>query len=153
MVESEIARVDALLRQLVGKRRHLKHEINARFAPILRLPPEMLSEISNKCLSSNVWDDDFRFISPLIFGKVCSSWRSIAFSTPRLWSSMQLNDERDDLRPALVEQWLQRSRKMPLSIYAVSHLISPSPTEVAIFHVIARNAERWFYVAFDLSLP
>ena len=66
---------------------------------------------------------------------------------------MQLNDERDDLRPALVEQWLQRSRKMPLSIYAVSHLISPSPTEVGIFHVIARYAERWFCVAFDLSLP
>ena len=150
-LESEITRVNALLRQLVQNCVPLKREINSRFVPILQLPPEILGEIFNECLSSNIWDDEDISMSPLVFGRVCSSWRKFAFSMPRLWSSIQLNlDEKSSLRPALVEEWLLRSGKMPLSIYVICRLISPSPTVLAVLDVLTRNAERWSCIALDL---
>ncbi|KIM76288.1 hypothetical protein PILCRDRAFT_24370, partial [Piloderma croceum F 1598] len=57
----------------------------ALVAPISCLPHEVLSEIF-LC-----YNDSFSsFRRPLRLGSVCSRWRTIALSTPRLWTSFVL---------------------------------------------------------------
>jgi hypothetical protein len=58
--------------KLVQQRIHLKRDINARSSPILRLPPEICSEIFVSYLSDNAWLGDGRaypFRSPVISGR------------------------------------------------------------------------------------
>ena len=57
--------------------------------------------------------------APMLMAQVCSSWRSIALSTPRLWNSMSVRG-RDGMvlasQSALISTWLGRSATLPLSI-------------------------------------
>lgn len=152
-LESEITRVEALLRQLEQKRIPLKQEINRCHAPIFQFPPEITSEFFVDYLAANhdFWNSPLRFVSPLLLGKVCHSWRQLAWSTPALWSSMKLNlDLRID--PAMIEQWLVRSNRMPLSIYAFfsidEQLEFPHVREA--LEVIAQYSMQWAHIVFHL---
>lgn len=150
-LQSETAYVQTLLHSLVQSQYHLKRELNARSAPILQLPPELLSEIFIIYASGSVWSEWIRrHRSPLILGKVCNSWRELAWSIPKLWSSIWLELWRNK-DPALVDQWLVRSGKLPLSICASLHS-STSLAVVAVLDVVARHAERWFRVIFNIPL-
>ncbi|KIL67068.1 hypothetical protein M378DRAFT_53677, partial [Amanita muscaria Koide BX008] len=69
------------------------HTFNSN--PIQRLCPEILTEIFTFCLPDvpkNLWQ--LEHISsrnaPLVLCSVCSSWRSLAISTPRLWQTLHL---------------------------------------------------------------
>lgn len=155
-LESEITRVQSLLRHLEQRRLHMKREINDQ-SLILRLPPEITSEIFVSCLSDHSWEDtvDNYFLPrtqasmPLMFGRICSTWRDIAWSTPTLWCSVELDlDELVD--PVLVDQWLTRSGTLPLSICAWVQSDVPNPSVVAIMDIIARRSDRWRNVAFEL---
>jgi F-box-like len=158
-LDSEIARVTALLRQLRQKRTPLKREINAH-STVLRLPPEILSEIFVTYLATNgvdfVHQSWMRLTitnSPLLFGRVCRAWREIAWSTPSLWCSMRLpNLQKKKLDFVLVDGWLKRSGSLPLSICAALPSDNSSPIIVAIMDVIAKYSERWQNVHFELPL-
>ncbi|KAJ7625283.1 hypothetical protein DFH06DRAFT_1229042 [Mycena polygramma] len=88
--------------------------------PILTLPVEITSQIFVYCLPDS---DDARDVSPLdaplVLGRVCSTWRNIALSTPQLWTFLSLSIDRNAYSPTLfsaLKQWLLRSRNFPLSI-------------------------------------
>ncbi|KAM6500114.1 hypothetical protein JOM56_003128, partial [Amanita muscaria] len=57
--------------------------------PIQRLCPDILAEIFAFCLPYAPWQFDHRWSrnAPLPLCSVCSSWRFLAISTPRLWQT------------------------------------------------------------------
>ncbi|KAJ6508386.1 hypothetical protein C8R45DRAFT_441359 [Mycena sanguinolenta] len=123
----EIARIDAQIAQLREKRALLQEPVDAHKALIssMRLiPQDILQEIFISCLPTkhNALIDHNE--APLLLGRINRHWRQIAYSTPRLWSSIHiplsgylsappnilLESER------FIGAWLQRSAPCPLSV-------------------------------------
>ncbi|KAJ7457441.1 hypothetical protein FB451DRAFT_1274899 [Mycena latifolia] len=134
----ELARIDAqidemkiAIRQLKTMRASLNAEIEAHRAlisPMRRVPQDILLEIFFACLPTthNALIDPLE--APMLFGRICASWRSVAYSTPNLWSSLHIPalpssnwlstvpaDLEDELAK-VVETWLDRSATCPLSV-------------------------------------
>src|SRR6266446_10289361 len=93
-----------------------------------RLSPEIMSEIFISCTPLMTYDPeevDFqRDISiTLILPSVCRLWRSIAHSTPALWTSFRIYLPSRDFpqRMQQAKQWLSRSGQLPLSIQIHNH--------------------------------
>ncbi|KAJ7890374.1 hypothetical protein B0H13DRAFT_2531188 [Mycena leptocephala] len=62
-------------------------------AGIERLPPENLAEIFTLCLPSGRWASYDPNIekAPWVLAHVCSHWRAVALSTPRLWRTLDVD--------------------------------------------------------------
>jgi hypothetical protein len=79
-LDAEIAHF-VLSEQLKEKGAFLRHQINQLCAPVLRLPPEISSEIFLAYLPQyNLKPQKEPALTPLIFGSVCSDWRNQAWS-------------------------------------------------------------------------
>ncbi|TDL25755.1 hypothetical protein BD410DRAFT_606757 [Rickenella mellea] len=88
-----------------------------------KLPPEIWGDIFLACLPTYTSFSPKN--APTVFTRVCSSWRCIALSSPRLWSNIGLPGPTSVLNSRmvyLVEQWLDLSRTCALTIDF--HLIS-----------------------------
>jgi F-box-like len=152
----KLAQLDALLERLTMKRYDLKRKINRFHSPIVRqLPPDVISTVFEFCLPDFADFQRFPFnvdlCSPLSLGAICSYWREIAWSTPRLWSSLVVFPKR---HTAIVQEWLARSGQLPLSIRILSHFYKPMPRHPAISalaDIINQYSNRWF--DFDLCIP
>ncbi|KIK61790.1 hypothetical protein GYMLUDRAFT_42838 [Collybiopsis luxurians FD-317 M1] len=118
-LESEARRIQDLLEASKG---YIEAH-QALISPIRQLPSEILGEIFVWCLPMDL-KYSVRSLkqAPLIFTSICRAWRSIALSTPRLWSSLHiylpphLTSDVFSQRKAGISLWLQRSRTLPLSI-------------------------------------
>src|ERR1700683_838801 len=127
-IDCEIARLKDSAGELQHKRAALltyTKNHTALVAPVRCLPPEILSEIFLHCMDPRWFGPEYNFHEnprldkmPLLLGEICSRWRSIALSTPRLWASFSLS-----IRPKylnsdveLAKTWLSRSGTCPLSI-------------------------------------
>lgn len=115
------------------------------------LPIELWSEIFHHCLPAHSHSRLRSSDAPLVLLRVCSSWSSIALSTPRLWSSIRIFLEDGfqwDPLPIL-KLFLDRSRDTPLSITIDYHTLTPmSQTSymavmTRIFSSIQPHARRW----------
>lgn len=91
-----------------------------------RLPVEIVSYIfsiyTEGVNSSFDLGDPIVESGPLLLGSVSKSWRRIAFSTPHLWNTVNINMFLDDNLPMKVEltkEWLDRSRQLPLHLTVV----------------------------------
>ncbi|KAJ7017899.1 hypothetical protein C8F04DRAFT_1153793 [Mycena alexandri] len=89
--------------------------------------------------------------APLLLGHICSVWRTIALSTPRLWSSIHIAEPHPDLAPSfydgclrLVATWLRRSGALPLSI---SFHRPAFREESPFFDAIAAFSPRWKHIS------
>jgi hypothetical protein len=86
-LDEDLERTKARFDQLLRERQGLSHFIETHqgfISPVRRIPSEVISEIFIHCLpltSSFYRPED----APLVLGRVCRAWRSIAFSTPKLW--------------------------------------------------------------------
>ncbi|KAJ7701449.1 hypothetical protein B0H17DRAFT_1045458 [Mycena rosella] len=133
LVDAQIDELDVLVRQLKGKRASLQTRIDvhaALMSPFRRIPQDVLGEIFSACLPTmhNALIDPGE--APMLLGRICRHWRDVAYSTPRLWSSLhippvtgrfeQLDSHDppniDDRLEKFVEAWLDRSASCPLSI-------------------------------------
>jgi hypothetical protein len=101
--------------------------------------------------------------SPELLTQICSQWRNIALSTPRLWRGIKVHYE-IRMYPGLVSlpscafdlqtvtKWLLRSKDCPLSLSIIlempSHL-DPTPNHFA--QAISAHSSRWEYI--HLHLP
>ncbi|KAJ6502174.1 hypothetical protein C8R45DRAFT_1190541 [Mycena sanguinolenta] len=126
-MDAQIAEMELALAQLREKRASLQTPIDAHKAlisPMRLVPQDILQEIFLSCLPSK--HDaliDFNE-APLLLGRICRHWRSVAYSTPILWSSIHIPplDELStppDVRlglERLVAEWLERSTTCPLSV-------------------------------------
>jgi hypothetical protein len=162
---SHIAKVETLLRGLREKAVGLKKTMNRHFSPILRLPPEIFSDIFEACLPEITWPMDGpasnhktvpNATMPLVIGTVCSAWRNLAWSTPKLWSGISLLLEDPTSSDCdLLNEWLLRSGSSPLSIHLRFDRDGATAEDStwSILHTIANCCERWrdVYFAFPAS--
>ena len=137
-LDAEIARLRSIISVLYAQRYALRKEINAHRAlisPFRRLPLDIMGEIFAHCLPTHHNAVMSVEEAPLLLGRICSRWRSITLSTPRLWASLHIPTPTPDshLGPASVRkmatryeavgEWILRSGAIPLSI----SLYTPDP--------------------------
>ncbi|KAF7290322.1 hypothetical protein HMN09_01290200 [Mycena chlorophos] len=131
-------------------------------AGVMRLPPELLSEIFvSYSTLEEVWPMH-GLRSPLALGLVCTHWRSVAISTSQLWTSLHIScaDRCPDDIEALLALWLARSGAAPLSFCFQSAFLSTSGyldlgddgydgrwtksiLDEALFNAVLAHSERW----------
>ncbi|KAF8972360.1 hypothetical protein BDZ97DRAFT_1913565 [Flammula alnicola] len=141
-LKAAMERNKAEYKELFSQHEELTREIaeyRALISPVRRLPVDILQEIFCHCLVTEHNALMSHHDAPVLLARICSSWRSIAFSTPELWSSIHipvpplsrsrffhqhLDDEayKTDTtnfvakRSAAAREWLARSCACPLSI-------------------------------------
>lgn len=134
--EAQLSRMSNEIGDLV---QHIDQH-RALTSPIRRIPQEILQEIFIHCLPTDHNAIMSAHEAPLMLGRICSSWRSISISMPRLWTTvhvpipdgyhnfewfseeMALADSLvaathiADLRTAALKEWLNRSKSLPVNI-------------------------------------
>ena len=149
-VEAEIQRLRELMKTMKTKRQRIQKIINDHniiLAPARRLPPDVLHEIFFHCLPTRHNPIMKHLESPLLLTRICSSWRAIALSSPRIWSKIHIplpgdpslsesgngiiTDETSlsnrrqrfarilQLRCDAVRRWLSRTGTCPLSLSVI----------------------------------
>ncbi|KAF8351023.1 hypothetical protein F5887DRAFT_851114, partial [Amanita rubescens] len=63
--------------------------------PINRLPQDVLAEIFVQCLPkiepwSSIKGLSTKDVAPLLLCRICSSWRKLVLSVPRLWQRLSI---------------------------------------------------------------
>ncbi|KAJ7277256.1 hypothetical protein C8J57DRAFT_1061196, partial [Mycena rebaudengoi] len=128
-LREELAELDISIKQqplsleeLQLRRAVVEAELDLYTYPVLTLPPEITSEIFVQSLPSHGPVTPHPSESPLIFLGICRTWRSLALSTPALWTSLDLDVDNDHLAfrasgklEPFVETWFHRARTLPRS--------------------------------------
>ncbi|KAF7374648.1 hypothetical protein MSAN_00349700 [Mycena sanguinolenta] len=90
-LDARIEEIEIALEQLKGQRALLNTPIDAHRAftsPIRRIPQDVLIGIFRACLPSEHDALIDPAEAPLLLGHISRHWRSIAYSTPMLWSTI-----------------------------------------------------------------
>ncbi|KAJ6589135.1 hypothetical protein B0H19DRAFT_1058189 [Mycena capillaripes] len=79
---------------------------------------------------------------PLLLGRICRQWRSIALSTPELWTAIQLHCPYyiEKVLPAL-DRWLLRSGTLPLTI-DLQYRVYPDTSSDGILQLLKRHSAQ-----------
>ncbi|KAF7376752.1 hypothetical protein MSAN_00092500 [Mycena sanguinolenta] len=158
----ELVRLDERIRELSAKRDEIQTRIDAQKALISlprRLPADIVQEIFIACLPTTRNAVMSTQEAPLLLCRICSAWRRIALSAPRLWASLHVPFDfvlPKESRISAVAQWLERSAACPISISVCD--VSPWSWEIqglppTCREVLTRSlcavANRWRHVKFD----
>ncbi|KAK0208859.1 hypothetical protein DFS33DRAFT_478885 [Desarmillaria ectypa] len=128
------------------------HYMLLRHSPMRTLLPEILGEIFEVHCDLHPLPDfsywDYRRRNTLMKSRmellhVCRRWRTIALSTPRIWSAFPLFARESPLNnptfdEEMVNLWLTSSQRVPLDIYASYHEDSPDYTATHLISQIHR---------------
>ncbi|KAJ7186485.1 hypothetical protein C8R46DRAFT_275950 [Mycena filopes] len=91
--------------------------------------------------------------SPIILTHICRQWREIAVATPSLWRAISVaesvSDADDAGRVEIMDMWLKRSNRRPLSLQFEKRDPSP-PTLSTVFALAVSHSSRWEYVGLDV---
>ncbi|KAI5893408.1 uncharacterized protein SCHCODRAFT_02666514 [Schizophyllum commune H4-8] len=118
-----------------------------RHSIISRLPVELLSEIFRWYVASAIfWHPFGQDWPPLILTHVCSSWRNIVMSLPRLWTQVVIPSAHPCQTPHddclhQCNDWLQRSFPHPVAVDFPCYNMSCMGSRLAI-DVLAKHASR-----------
>ncbi|KAF8637734.1 hypothetical protein AX17_002609 [Amanita inopinata Kibby_2008] len=117
--------------------------------PINRLPPEVIAQVFKHCLPKpGIFEESLNDVAPLLPGRVCSSWRALAHSTPELWNMLNLyigrggRDVPQDIT-GFMTAWLEKSGKLPLIIFFRLGLRVSKTFFNSIFECLYRYSSRW----------
>jgi F-box-like len=111
------AQMHNLLRE--AEVQHCAEVHDAPVSPVCMLPPELLSTIFIFCLPEDWRSSSCRPLhAPMLLTQICGQWRSVAVSTPLLWSciSFEYWPVKMATKTPLLETWLLRSGGSTLSI-------------------------------------
>ncbi|KAJ7259842.1 hypothetical protein C8J57DRAFT_1472000 [Mycena rebaudengoi] len=90
----------------------------ALISPMRTVPPEILQDLFVACLPSHHGAIMHISDAPLLLGRVCRLWRSIALGTPALWASLHAvvpaSSADAERRCQEFQMWLQRSGDCPI---------------------------------------
>jgi len=141
-----------------------KQHVNQHHDPLTRHLPVEISSYIFSIYTDDVnsdFDPQSSIIGrdgPLLLAAVSQTWRRVAFSTPDLWSTININiRSSDNLRTKveLTKEWLDRSRRLPLHlslIYRTSNVVEPEPNPlIPLFNLIQNVSPRWHKLV--LSIP
>ncbi|KAJ7677722.1 hypothetical protein DFH06DRAFT_1465627 [Mycena polygramma] len=155
---AEIAGLQSLIDVATRQRDELRQCIDAHLAlvsPARRLPDDIIREIfmvavppgRNSSLSANE--------APLMLCHICSSWRGIGFSTPRLWASVHIVIPAPFRVPRLIDMattWLQRSGVVPIDVsIAYSLEADPHCGISLLMSALVVLAPRWRHMNFVMA--
>ncbi|KAJ7741322.1 hypothetical protein B0H16DRAFT_1890506 [Mycena metata] len=131
-LDDKIAELQNELDKLAAERESLVVYIDghkALISPLRRLPLDIVQEIFLACIPTHRNCVMSALEAPVLLGRICSSWRAISLSIPRLWSRLHiiepqrsygadlaLSDIKAAQRFAVTKMWLGRSGNCPLSI-------------------------------------
>lgn len=91
---SKITQLDLEISRLQAERDEIYARIQphqALLSPIRRLPLDIMEKIFLSCLPTQRNPAMSTLEAPLKLGRICSSWRSFAYSCPRLWSRIHIS--------------------------------------------------------------
>jgi len=136
--------IDTEIQRLMAKREQVQKSLdiyNTILSPARRLLPDILREVFHHCIG-----ETYPILSakeaPMVLTRVCSQWRSVALSSPRIWTRLHIplpgdprmftnyamNDRQAvelcrqefskmmQIRCQAVKDWLDRSGSCPLSL-------------------------------------
>ncbi|CAA7265202.1 unnamed protein product [Cyclocybe aegerita] len=155
-IDTEIVNVEGYLERLKRSRYPLQTGRNHIHDPMLKnLPLEIVSRIFACCVAADYESrsqhySPRRLPLPLILGAVCKPWREIAWRTPQLWTRISISvpsSDKLELHQEIIEQWLSRSGRLPLSLHLeaskVAHLLQAEDTWVAFLtQLIGKYSQR-----------
>ncbi|KAJ6524689.1 hypothetical protein DFH09DRAFT_1189260 [Mycena vulgaris] len=153
----EISRMQQLLDELTQKRDALDNFITAHLAmvsPARRLPEDIIRDVFVACLPSHRNSLIISNESPLLLCRICSDWRRLALSTPRLWAAVHVvipNEPKGQVLAGLLKDWLNRSGVLPLFISMVfSRVCTREYDAVALaLGLLTSFSRRWGNIQFD----
>ncbi|KAJ6526969.1 hypothetical protein DFH09DRAFT_165321 [Mycena vulgaris] len=173
-IDDEIADMYKAIDRLTKERVHLSGYVEAHKAlvsPVRRLPLDIIQEIFMACIPSHRNCVMSAREAPVLLGRICSSWRSMSLSTPRLWTKLHIVEptrpygpvsaamsfeEKVAQRLETTKGWLERSGQCPLSISLESSHDHPpgtsSPTSQQtrrFLQVLIPFASRWQHISFS----
>ncbi|KAJ7578060.1 hypothetical protein C8J56DRAFT_898743 [Mycena floridula] len=117
-----------------------------------KLHSELLSEIFHLCvLDAKTKTLGMGSEAPLVLCWICKPWRSVALSTPRLWTRLDFNPRIWNKKGVmqLTERWLMRSGTLPIQFSfcwankSVEHIAS-----IAIVNRLVQDIWRWQSISF-----
>jgi len=164
----ELEQLDGQIRNFLHsalkKRQELRLRVNHFHNQKFRqTPPEVISNIFFFYVSSVQLEQPVgpprwcpaskhKLSGPLILGAVCRKWREIAWSTPRLWSSIIISlSPKSFSKLAVVREWLRRSGQLPLSIPLVMrsrYIYNIADNLLPMVHLLNKYAGRWHHLGF-----
>ncbi|KAF9475958.1 hypothetical protein BDN70DRAFT_840040, partial [Pholiota conissans] len=183
-LDAEIERAQTELNALIAQRDELQQMVldyRALESPLRRFPVDLLREIFLHCLSKENNAIMIAQEAPLVLTHICSSWRSVALSTPTLWASFHLpvpphnvattsnfffrtNSELDSFQAAAtesmqkrrrgVEVFLSRSAKcrLDISLHDMEHSpVVPNKYCDIFLDMIIPLSHRWRSMSFTTS--
>ncbi|KAF9478919.1 hypothetical protein BDN70DRAFT_721423 [Pholiota conissans] len=153
-IEEKVKSIRLMIVGLENQRQKLKTRANQHHDRLVhRLPPEIAAMIFELCIPEDMMDvieseeeeeeesPKYPILTPLVISAVCEGWRSVAFSTPRLWNSLPIYP-RSLRSPVLVKDWIDRSGQLPLSF--LIHLPSGNEeTAIDIIDILTKYSTRW----------
>ncbi|KAJ7168662.1 hypothetical protein C8R46DRAFT_1350259 [Mycena filopes] len=153
LVDEEIQSLERTLTELKTRRAVLATDIDAHLAllsPVRRLPDDILREIFVSSLPSTHNAIMAEREAPLLICHVCSGWRSIAFTTPRLWSSLHVViRDKADTTLILAKEWLTRAGVLPLSLsIGCSRSLDKIPDDYPLLSLFLSVSKRWKSIQF-----
>ncbi|KAJ7442982.1 hypothetical protein FB451DRAFT_1105393 [Mycena latifolia] len=166
-LDDEIAVLQKVLDKLAEERAGISAYVDAHKAlisPVRRLPLDVIQEIFTACIPMHRNCVMSAMEVPILLGRICSSWRSISLSTPRLWSRLHIVEPHFANLPDLFEKklaqraettkmWLGRSGNCPLSISLKSNGFSYlQVSQNQLIPALLSFASRWEHISFTALL-
>ncbi|KAF8957760.1 hypothetical protein BDZ97DRAFT_83541 [Flammula alnicola] len=163
-IDQEIDEAERLLAKLMIKRQSTKSLVNQSHDSIIdRLPLEIASHIFTLSIPTidghPITYEKSMLCAPLTLGAVCGKWRQIAWSTPHLWTKIDINllPGKFPQRGQLAQEWLSRSGHLPLSLHLYFYDFpntmkeQSEPVFYPLIELVNQYSHRW--CSLDLELP
>ncbi|KAF8195087.1 hypothetical protein BJ912DRAFT_1040622 [Pholiota molesta] len=161
--EKRIEEVRTLLVDLESEHQTLKEELNYNSdSLLLRMPPEIAAEIFKLCIPEEIMDLPLQRVwppymigAPFVLSAVCRRWRNLVHSTPELWNTIPIcfrsSESRLLDRLTLIADWLERSRRLPLSINlcVTEHAKELAVLPVPLTNLFNNHSHRWVKLQYD----
>ncbi|KAJ7354504.1 hypothetical protein DFH08DRAFT_855059 [Mycena albidolilacea] len=162
-LDEMIADLQKTIDKLVEERDGLGIYVDAHKAlisPARRLPLDIVQEIFVACLPTHRNCVMSASEAPVLLGRICSSWRAISLTTPRLWARLHVVEPQSDMNPhaptayfdekvaqrvQATKMWLGRSGQCPLSISLLCAL-RKTEASVQFLQALISFAPRWQHI-------
>ncbi|KDR77090.1 hypothetical protein GALMADRAFT_428345 [Galerina marginata CBS 339.88] len=162
-VEEKIAACDLRLAAAEKEIQHLRatrfglNELLNRTSLIMStLPLDVLTEIFAVICEKPTASFDYGALpGQFQIGAVCRAWREIAWSTPKLWTTIYIvfSQGRYATQERLLREWVERAANCPLQIYlsvSYSSQVQWEPPR-EIFRMLLKTCHQWKSFIYDFS--
>ncbi|KAJ7587427.1 hypothetical protein C8J56DRAFT_941882 [Mycena floridula] len=158
--EEEIDRQRGYIVALENQRKMLERHFSickALTAPVRSTPPEVLGQIFSFFAKENKVARTGTSIPGLTLTRVCSHWRSVAFSIQSIWSTISVDlvagedegGEENARATSAVDFLLKHSGAQPLTIRLSYY--GPDPTMAAGLALVVATCQKWRSLTVNLQ--